>query len=69
MIIWSVMPEEAIFAPAEALSKKRVIAYLGRRVQIIPQQKGQSKIVGIISSNPGDYLDSQIAPGTIINNI
>ena len=67
-MIWSIIPEDIIFAalPEEKKEKeRRMISYLGRQVMVERHQRGE-RIIGLISSNPADFTDARFTPGTII---
>ncbi|MEG1500383.1 MAG: YlzJ-like family protein [Clostridiales bacterium] len=65
-MIWSIMPEELIFQkPDQALSAKTV-SYRGKQLVIVPQEDGKARIKSIISSDPQDFLNTNLLPGTII---
>ena len=58
-MIWSIIPEEFIFAGSEPeLQAPGQRQYLGRQVLV-----SSGRIVGLLSTNPADYLDARLAPG------
>jgi len=58
-MIWSIIPEEFIFAGAEQEAAPSQRQYLGRQVLV-----SNGRIVGLLSTNPGDFLDARLAPGS-----
>ena len=61
-MIWSIVPEEVIFGDTET-SPLTVVNYLGRRVVM---RSGQ--ITTLLSTDPYDYLDSRLAPGSFLSD-
>ncbi len=66
-MIWSIISDQEIFAetgtPQAAL---RSIDYLGRRLLVRRGADGQGEIVSVLSTDPADFLDGRLAPGTRI---
>lgn len=62
-MIWSIMPEELLFAAAEeeGSGEAQVADYLGRKVSL----RG-GRVEALLSSDPQDYLDQRLAPGAEI---
>lgn len=61
-MIWSVVPEELIFAeqtPEQALT---IVNYLGKRVAI-----REGKVETLLSTDPSDYLDDRFMPGALVD--
>ncbi|KHD86553.1 YlzJ-like family protein [Heyndrickxia ginsengihumi] len=68
MILHTMMPKEMIF-PTDSLefTKQEMIAYNG--VPILAEQVEQGyRIIRILSSNPNDYLQAELMPGTLLNH-
>ncbi|MFD1705939.1 YlzJ-like family protein [Siminovitchia sediminis] len=64
MIIHSIVPPEHIFPVDDAAFSNRTHC-LWNNIPLLVEQSGQScKVVRIISSNPSDYLRTEIQPGT-----
>lgn len=68
-MIWSIIPQELLFAEAE--EEAPIMAeYEGISMLIACDkhcQKGQGRIVQIISSNPQSYLRADLSPGASIS--
>lgn len=64
MIVWSIIPEAAIFAEPETEQPWQQSEYLGCQVLLRPLDAGYGEIVSVISSNPSDFLNTQLQPGT-----
>ena len=58
-MIWSIIPEEFIFANTGDETTPTQRQYLGRQVLV-----SNGRIVGLLSTNPGDFLDSRFSPGS-----
>ncbi|MBR2784286.1 MAG: hypothetical protein IKD93_08910 [Firmicutes bacterium] len=62
-MIWSIVPEEVIFAARPAAAKPELIsAYLGRRVLL-----RDGRITALLSTDPRDHLDARFRPGTSVS--
>lgn len=62
----TVMPMEVIFPPLEAVVTLKEIPYNGVNMIVEQLPDGRNRIERIISSNPMDFLNPQMQPGTII---
>ena len=67
-MIWSIIPEEIIFQDNSNEQTVKKINYLNRDVLVNYQKDGKGRIVSVLSTDPFDYLDQRIIPGTIINH-
>ena len=67
-MIWSVIPEEIIFPQnrTEDMLSWRCMDHQGRRVLVAPGKDGTGVIMRLLSTDPQDYLDNSLAPGTKI---
>ncbi|MEG1537516.1 MAG: YlzJ-like family protein [Clostridiales bacterium] len=66
-MIWSIISEEEIFAdPGQRQIALRSIDYLGKRLLVRQGADGQGEIVSLLSTDPADFLDGRLAPGTRI---
>lgn len=63
-MIWSIIPEEVIFAAAE---EENVLTmngrYLGRQVMLRPCGEGLGEIMALLSTDPADFLDERFQVG------
>lgn len=68
MILWTVMPIELVLAQQDNVSNPyEEIEYAGTKMMVERMPSNQCRIVRILSSNPMDFLRSDIQPGTILN--
>lgn len=58
-MIWSIIPEEFIFAGEEAAAGPSQQQYLGRQVLV-----SGGRIVSLLSTDPSDFLDARFSPGS-----
>lgn len=65
-MIHTVMPMEMIFPSPEAAVSCREIASGGIYLLVEPLSNGRNRIERIISSNPMDFLNPRLQPGTVI---
>lgn len=74
-IIWSIIPEEIIFASSDyatclgftGTDQSQVngltkASYLGRDVILLPLSNGKGRIISLLSTDPADFLDMRFAP-------
>jgi len=63
-MIWSIVPEEVIFATAEEEDTLTMNArYLGRQVMLRPCGEGLGEIMALLSTDPADFLDERFQVG------
>ena len=62
-MIWSIIPEELVFAAGLSVDKSRIIDYRGRKVRL-----RQGRIDLLLSSDPRDFLDRRFCPGAAVDN-
>ena len=62
-MIWSIIPEELIFAAEPLVDKSRIIDYRGRKVRL-----RQGRMDLLLSSDPRDFLDRRFFPGAAVDN-
>ncbi|MBY9081946.1 YlzJ-like family protein [Paenibacillus sp. HN-1] len=68
MIIYSIMPPEQVWEGAiQAPPSCREVLIQGILMQVEPLDEGRGKIVRLLNCPLNRYLDSGLAPGTIIN--
>jgi len=67
-LIWSVVPQEMIFAGSEKLGSCRELNYQGRLLLVNTkgENPGEGRIVRLLSSDPADFMDGLFAPGRVI---
>jgi len=67
-LIWSVVPQEIIFAGMEKLDSCRELNYRGRLLLVSTkgESPGEGRIVRLLSSDPADFMDGGFAPGKVI---
>lgn len=66
-MIWSIIPEDLLFAKDEGQNDSlRRVDYLGRHLLVRPSAGGQAEIVSVLSTDPVDFLDGRLYPGTRI---
>ncbi|MPL60604.1 hypothetical protein SDC9_06165 [bioreactor metagenome] len=67
MILWTVVPLEAIFAGADTqLPQYEEIEYEGTKLVVEKSVSGQMKVVRVLTTNPADYLRSEFQPGAVL---
>lgn len=66
MILWTVMPIEAIFQNNDTTTSYEQIEYAGVKMEVEKVSNNQSRIVRLLSTDPQDYLRDEIRPGTIL---
>lgn len=69
MILHTIVPSDIIFYKEEEYGENKIIQYGECMVEVHSEESGEYSITRIISSNPNDYLRSEIQPGVIIKNI
>lgn len=62
-MIWSIIPEELIFAAEPLENRGRIIDYQGRKVRL-----RQGRIDLLLSSDPRDFLNPRFLPGAAVYN-
>ncbi|SHI69893.1 YlzJ-like family protein [Propionispora hippei] len=66
MLLWTIMPLESIF-PAEPYQPDYEEVTLGQsRVLMERINARQCKVVRLITTDPGEYLDPRLQPGTVV---
>ncbi|GIN83641.1 hypothetical protein J6TS2_00270 [Heyndrickxia sporothermodurans] len=69
MILYTTVPQEMIFAEEdEQFLKYKSIIYKGVPVQV-EQIESYYRIIRVLSSNPYDFMDSDLTPGQTISSI
>jgi len=65
-LIWSIIPEETIFAESEikkSAAQPKMINYQGCQMLVQPQGNGKGQIVRLLSGDLKHYLDPRFYPG------
>lgn len=67
MIIYTAIPLEQVFSE-DNTSEYEIFEmdYQGKKIIAEPINHHQARVVQLISSNPNDYLNPNLAPGKII---
>lgn len=66
MVLWTVVPLEMVFPTEVSNAKYEQIQHLGVQMEVEKISDNQCRIVRILSTNPQDYLRSEIQPGTVL---
>lgn len=65
--MWTVVPPELVWEGVEKEpARLQEITWRGAKVLVEPITFAQAKIVQVLSSEPNDYLRSDLEPGTIV---
>ena len=65
-MLWSVIPEEIVFDKWDEAFVLEERTYCHKRVKVRVGTDGYGSIEGIISSDPKDFLNKGLRPGTKI---
>lgn len=68
-MLWTVVPPEMIYSQESTArqTSQRLICYNGVHAIVEDLDAERLQIVRILSTEPNDYLNSSLTPGTIIN--
>ncbi len=66
-MIWTIMPEKMVINENSDFPHLQEITYGQRKLLCYPVSPGKMCIFRVLSSNPADYLNSHLQPGSIIN--
>ncbi|WP_066173145.1 YlzJ-like family protein [Bacillus marinisedimentorum] len=67
MILYTTVPEELMFQPDQAeFSKQKVVTINSVPVVTAEVSPGKYQIVRILSTDPGAFLKSSLAPGQMV---
>ncbi|SMC64807.1 YlzJ-like family protein [Sporomusa malonica] len=67
MILWTIVPEETIFASQNQPDINfKVIDYSGQKIVVEQISYSEFRITRLLTTNPLDYLDNKLQPGKII---
>lgn len=67
MIMWTVVPMDIVFNPAEPAPTYEELNYNGTNMLVEKLSPTQCRIVRLLSTNPADYLRPDIQPGVVLN--
>jgi hypothetical protein len=63
MLLWTIVPQEVIFAAEEYCPAYEEIDYSGMKMMVEKQSPTEYRIVRLLSTDPNDYLRPEIQPG------
>ncbi|MEA4884632.1 MAG: YlzJ-like family protein [Clostridia bacterium] len=69
-MLYTVMPIEQVLSPfvADGGDPLPVLAAVdGVQVLIVPSDAGRGRIERVLSTDPADYLNPSLAPGTVVD--
>lgn len=71
MILYTIFPEEVIFATTEAEKQSSEAAPVeiekgGVRLMVLPHTGGRMEVVRVISTDPQDYMNPKWQPGMLL---
>ncbi|KYZ77126.1 hypothetical protein AXX12_03045 [Anaerosporomusa subterranea] len=66
MILWTIMPEELVFGQESYVDPYEEIEFAGAKMMVEKIAANQCRIVRIISTDPQDYLRSDLQPGVVL---
>lgn len=69
MPVWTIMPEETLFSATDTVvspTNQQAISYCGIPMVIENIADHQYKIIRLLSTNPDDYLDENLQPGSLL---
>jgi hypothetical protein len=68
MILYTTMPQEVVFPAAnDVFENQSVITYKGQPVMVDKITDGEYRIVRLLSTDPNDYLNAELSPGSMIS--
>lgn len=68
MIIYTPLSVEEVLKDYDKIKDLKEINYQGKNLQVEMLENGQYRIARILSSNPQDFLNPELQPGTILRN-
>lgn len=67
MLLYTIVPEEIVFKRSEdEIESTQEIVYGGKKMLVYPVGFKQFQVVQLISSDPNDFLDTELQPGSVI---
>lgn len=67
MIIYTPLSMEDVFYNANNNTERQMISYNGKSLYCEKKADGSFEIVQLLSTDPQDFLNQQLSPGTIIS--
>lgn len=67
MILHTTIPQELIFGTDFHQVNEKMIQYNGVNIAVEALNENEWRINKVVSTNPYDYLNTNISPGTIIS--
>lgn len=68
MILYTPLSQEEIF-PEEETTNRKFISYEGKTLCVDQLEDGAYSLVQLLSTDPEDYLDPTLSPGSILPKI
>lgn len=66
MLLWTIMPQEVIYAAEEYCPEYQEIDYAGLKMMVEKTTPTEYRIVRLLSTDPYDYLRPETQPGRLI---
>lgn len=66
MVLYTIVPEEIVLADLDKVTHSEEMIYRGKRILVQRLDWQRLRIVQLVSSDPADYLDNGLQPGTVI---
>lgn len=66
MVLWTIVPPEAIFASSAEVPEQEEVRIGDRTVLVEKLSPARSRVVRILSTDPYDYLEPGLQPGTLL---
>ncbi|MDU2066152.1 MAG: YlzJ-like family protein [Sporomusaceae bacterium] len=66
MILWTIMPPEAVFPEANPEHGYKQMRYLGCNIFAEELSVSKYRLVRLLSTDPADYLRPELQPGRIL---
>lgn len=65
-MLYTIIPEEMVLQGLEDVRACQEICHKGRTLMIQPLGFREMQVVQLVSTDPADYLDPELQPGSII---
>lgn len=66
MVLYTPLTYEEIF-PSE-VEEHKLVSYQGKSLYVKQNEQGEVQLIQLISTDPNDFLNTSLSPGTILNN-
>jgi len=66
MILWSIVPDEIVLGNITSPLAYEEIEYSGMKCLVEKTSPTQCRIVRLLTTDPSDYLQTELQPGTIL---